>query len=335
MLTREGEEKKEEDVKIIPSIMPFVTSFTSSSSSSSMTLTVTSSSSYDTVSSFIDTSVDEDPDNQNRSNNNNNNGCGKRPRSHHRVSFPSNCCIRSNNNGSTNNNNSSSGNGNGNEYFLIKIRDTIHVSEYTSEERRACWYNIDDLRAFKRDRRETARRIDMGWMLLPSASLSTSSSTSSSTSTKNSQLGGEDDNKDIYCARGVENCTEEISRIRYRTIADGWRSVLNLQESHYHNQKMIMMVTEQQQQQRIRKQQDKEQQPSATTNTTMGWYYYGNYGINNNYNNISNTHRSKSSLCCPYELAREYGVPSSVSLKIARDRAIVDERQVLGELSRC
>ena len=175
---------------------------------------------------------------------------------------------------------------------------------------------MGDLREFKRDRRETAKRIDMGWMLLPSSS----SKRYQQQQRQQQFVFGDDGN--IYCARGVENCTEKISRIRYRTISDGWTSVLNLQHQHYHNQAATMATT-----------------MTTTTTTTVGGgggYHYGIYGIkNNNNNNSSNNNNSNNTdihrikLCCPYELARAYSVPSSASLKVARDRAIGDESDVL------
>ncbi|OEU12235.1 hypothetical protein FRACYDRAFT_270556 [Fragilariopsis cylindrus CCMP1102] len=77
---------------------------------------------------------------------------------------------------------------------------------------------------------------------------------------------------------------------------------------------------------------------TTTTTTTVGGgggYHYGIYGIKNNNNNNSNNNNDNNNsihrikLCCPYELARAYSVPSSASLKVARDRAIGDESDVL------
>ena len=176
---------------------------------------------------------------------------------------------------------------------------------------------MGDLRECKRDRRETAKRIDMGWMLLPSSSSKRYQQQQQQQRQRQHFVFGDDGN--LYCARGVENCTEKISRIRYRTISDGWTSVLNLQHKHYHNQAATMATT-----------------MTTTTAVGGGGYHYGIYGIKNNKNNNSNNnnngnnnniHRIK--LCCPYELARAYSVPSSASLKVARDRAIGDESDVL------
>mmetsp|Transcript_31026 Transcript_31026/g.51669 ORF Transcript_31026/g.51669 Transcript_31026/m.51669 type:complete len:274 (-) Transcript_31026:447-1268(-) len=80
------------------------------------------------------------------------------------------------------------------------VYETIHISEYTPDERCASWYNIRDLKSFKRDRRDTARRIDQGRMY------------------------------DDDCVRGVENATHSGSRLRHHHIVDGINSVLNEQD---------------------------------------------------------------------------------------------------------
>jgi len=50
---------------------------------------------------------------------------------------------------------------------LRNIEPTIHINDYSIEEKSAAWYVFDDLKRFKKDRRETIKRINEGKPLCP------------------------------------------------------------------------------------------------------------------------------------------------------------------------
>eukprot|EP00934_Nitzschia_sp_Nitz4_P006605 Nitzschia sp. Nitz4//scaffold226_size53432//19493//20188//NITZ4_006697-RA/size53432-processed-gene-0.48-mRNA-1//1//CDS//3329542739//6595//frame0 len=85
----------------------------------------------------------------------------------------------------------------GNELIVDPI---IHVNEYTPEEKSATWYGPNDLKSFKKERLEVARRIDGGKVT------------------------------DSDCTRGVEHHTHSGSRIRNKNIVEGVNSVLDEQD---------------------------------------------------------------------------------------------------------
>jgi len=235
---------------------------------------------------------------------------GKRPRNHRRVSFP--CTLHSLED-SVRFAESRSGTPPSSSHHttsLERIRPTIHRWDYTPSEKQATWYTIADLRSFKRDRKETARLIDHGLLALPLAGPRAgipppppgSPSDASSLS--------------VYCARGCENCTEDVGRIRYRHIADGWRAVLNTQEKHnYRQQKLASMSSAEQSQFLSLASFLGSGKRSSPRNE--GWFSPPPDGSD-----------GRSSSCCPYELAAVYEPSSRSSLEIARSRAIGDEREV-------
>ena len=224
----------------------------------------------------------------------------KRPRSSRKVSFPpamdGDSLFSDNNNGAR---------------CLEQVRETIHVSEITAAERLATWYTSADLKSFKRERKLTARRIDDGTLSLRISTC------------KNDML------SDIcvdftphgvpvsYCSRGVENCTEAISRVRYGHIADGLRAVLNTQEKHYFRRRNLISTSSTKETLKdipslIRARM------SAIANTS-GWI--------SKTDQISNPTQCEHK-CCTDELAAAYQPTSVASLEIARSRALCDERDV-------
>lgn len=289
-------------------------------------------------------------------------GCGKRTRSHHRVYFPSSIhssldesSLLTDNDSSQpkpNNNNQSCiyqsvNHQRYNKTSFVRVRDTIHRSEFTPEERRATWYTFDDLRSFKRERRETARRIDHGLLSLP---FSPYEATPATRKQNIEGCNNDDDNNNddddacssssssseggyVYCSRGCENCTEAIGRIRYRHIADGWRAVLNAQEKHhYQQQKMASMSSAEQNQFRTLasflsggSSGSKRSSPRAEASAL---------GFGNNGTNEKASSSPVRTMCCPYELAAAYQARSITSLGIARSRAIGDEREVAKQIRR-
>ena len=241
---------------------------------------------------------------------------------------------------------------------LVQVRETIHLSDYSPEESLASWYTYADLKSFKRERKVTARLIDNG--LLPLAV--------SSMSTKEMILDDPDTEKTVqsdiyidtlstpvpivYCSRGVENCTDAISRIRYRHIADGWRAVLNTQEKYYYQQHKLasMSSTEQVQYRALasflgvgRNKASRKSwfstnhgnnHESGSSSSSCSDSSNSNSNSNNNNNNNCSSPKSSchdnpsDTMCCPYELAAAYQFTSVASLDIARNRALDDERHV-------
>lgn len=82
----------------------------------------------------------------------------------------------------------------------LEYTDTIHVLEYSQEERAAAWYDSNDSKAFRKDRRETALRADTE-LPLPTD-----------------------------CLRGVEAWTQQGARRRYAHIHTARHAVLEEQE---------------------------------------------------------------------------------------------------------
>lgn len=251
--------------------------------------------------------------------------CGKRRRSQRRVTFPATILQFDPSNASMN---SCSGNDsdhqqsqNSSERMLVRVRDTIHRSDYTPEERVATWYNFADLKTFKRERKETARLMDDGLLSLPR--FSTETAKRQSLWDDDSSSSSEIELSSSYCARGCENCTETIGRIRYRHIADGWRAVLNTQEKHhYEQQKMASMTSAEKNQFRtLASFLAGGSRKSSRTNL----FFNANESDGSEGTDLS----SKARMCCPYRLAAAYQTTSKASLEIARNRAIGDEREVV------
>lgn len=200
---------------------------------------------------------------------------------------------------------------------LIHICETIHLSDYTPEERISTWYTLADLRSFKRERKETARQIDNG--LIPLR-----------------QYADQADHCDIYvdttsfsipveyCSRGAENCTEAMSRVRYRHICDGWRTVLNMQEKHnYQRQRMSSMSASERNEYNALASLLGVGRTKALRTATC--FPYGNSSPKSSPRS-SPTSDPFANMCCPYDLAAAYLPSSEASLEIARYRAIGDER---------
>eukprot|EP00536_Pseudo-nitzschia_multiseries_P010152 jgi/Psemu1/25157/gm1.25157_g len=303
-------------------------------------------------------------------------GRGKRRRNRHRVSFP--CTLHSLEDslrfaaGSRNGINESSISSQSNSRSLVRIRTTIHRSDYTPSEKLATWYTFADLRSFKRERKETARLIDHGMLsmpyhyhsqsqsqsssqnddscsdsdshssesnehsLLPSVSGageydtfdSTTTTTTSSTSNFNSNSNTNSHHSSspvVYCARGCENCTEHVGRIRYRHIADGWRSVLNAQDKHRYRQQKLAGMSSYEQNHGTRN-SNYSQRSIGIGNSSGGWLSRPGPAE-------ASTTRTPTP-CCPYVLADAYRNSSRASLDVARNRAIGDEREVLAQRRR-
>jgi hypothetical protein len=83
---------------------------------------------------------------------------------------------------------------------LNLIQPSIHIRDYTFRERRASWYNLRDLKSFKKDRRATIKRMNEGL-----------------------------DCKGYYCTRGLERSTEEAAKIRYQNVTESIEAVMNEQ----------------------------------------------------------------------------------------------------------
>jgi hypothetical protein len=83
---------------------------------------------------------------------------------------------------------------------LKVIHPSIHIRDYTFRERRATWYNLKDLKRFKKERRSTTKRMNKGLSC-----------------------------KGYYCTRGLERSTEEAARIRYHIITKSIEAVMNEQ----------------------------------------------------------------------------------------------------------
>lgn len=242
--------------------------------------------------------------------------CGKRPRNSRRVSFApaaqwstaSNSLQRC-----------------GNNDLFLRVRETIHLTDYSNEERAATWYTIDDLKSFKKDRKDTARHVDNGLLSLRQNAHQTALSDIFVDTTSFSE-------PVEFCSRGVENCTEAVCRIRYRHICDGWRMVLNTQEKHnYLKQKLSFLSnSEKREYNALASMLGVGRSKASRRTINNGWFRYGSNG------NPSPKSSPKSSqtnpfegMCCPYDLAAAYIPTSEASLDIARNRAIGDERDVL------
>jgi hypothetical protein len=86
----------------------------------------------------------------------------------------------------------------------VGIKDTIHVFDYSPEEKAATWYNVQDLKLFRRARRESVRvwRSQLPFMI----------------------------DTQRHCFRGLENKMPDGSRRRYTNISRSVLSVLSEQE---------------------------------------------------------------------------------------------------------
>lgn len=231
---------------------------------------------------------------------------------------------------------------------LVQVRETIHLSDYSPEESLASWYTYVDLKSFKRERKVTARLIDNGLLPLPVSSMSMKEIFLDDPDVE--QTVRSDIYIDtlatpipiVYCSRGVENCTDAISRIRYRHIADGWRAVLNTQEKyHYQQHKLASMSSTEQVQYRALA---SFLGVGRTKASRKSWFSTNHGSAKNNIETGSSCSDSSNSncsspknsfyddpfdtMCCPYELAAAYQFTSVASLDIARNRALGDERHV-------
>jgi len=229
--------------------------------------------------------------------------CGKRPRNSRRVSFASDAQWPTTTTAHPRR-----------KKALLSICGTIHLNDYTLEERQASWYTLNDLRSFKRERKETARQIDNG--LLPLR-----------------DYADQPDHNDIYvdtqsfstpveyCSRGAENCTEAMGRIRYRHICDGWRTVLNTQEKHHYlRQKQAhMSVSERNEYNALAA------ILGVGRKSSRAWFPYHNTSPKNTPQSSPKRSNPFENMCCPYDLAAAYLPSSEASLEIALNRAIGDE----------
>ena len=109
------------------------------------------------------------------------------------------------------------------------VCEIIHVSEYTDQERMSAWYNYYDLRSFKRERRETARRIEEHQRRRRDQQMCHHSHRPIQHHHHHHQhhVDGDDCEDSI---RGVESLTESGSRLRSAFIVDGINAVLNEQD---------------------------------------------------------------------------------------------------------
>ena len=97
---------------------------------------------------------------------------------------------------------------------LRNVEPTIHISDYSIEEKSAAWYVLGDLKRFKKERRETVKRIKEGKPLCPN----------------------------LCCARGLLT-SEEKRRHREESITHSLEAVMKEQERQHmigcHNDEMI------------------------------------------------------------------------------------------------
>ncbi len=242
--------------------------------------------------------------------------CGKRPRNSRKVSFapesrwaskiPTTAFVPQQSQRCGNN-------------LLHTIRETIHFTDYTDEERMATWYTLADLRSFKKERKDTARQVDSGLLSLRT----------SADQTNVSDIFVDTTSFDVpveYCSRGAENCTEVMSRIRYRHICDGWRYVLNTQEKHNYLRRKLSTLTSSEQEEYnalaalLGAGNHKASRKSTTNNS---WHSYGTSPRSSP--KSSQNKNPFANMCCPYDLAAVYLPISEASLQIARSRGIADE----------
>jgi len=209
---------------------------------------------------------------------------------------------------------------------LVQIRYTIHLSEYTPEERLATWYTFADLKSFKRERKETARRIDNGLLSLPLSAVEENSSRNAK-QTVQSDIYVDYASFSIpivYCSRGVENCTMAMSRTRYRHIAAGWKAVISTQDNHrYRQRKLASMSSKEQDQYNVLASFLGVGRNKTSRKTTFDWLSKRTNGSGDSPR--SSFVKPSYEICCPYKMAAAYQASSLASLKIARQRAIGDE----------
>jgi hypothetical protein len=79
------------------------------------------------------------------------------------------------------------------------IQTTINLTDYSSNEKAATWYDAKDIYIFRQHRRETVRKLEEG------------------------QIGG-------CCIRGLERLTREGSRQRHERLVEGLNAVLDEQD---------------------------------------------------------------------------------------------------------
>lgn len=96
---------------------------------------------------------------------------------------------------------------------LKNFEPTIHINDYSNEEKSAAWYVFSDLKRFKKDRRETMKRINEGKPLCPNS----------------------------WCTTGL--LTSETKRKREESISQSLEAVMKEQERQnmygYRNDEMI------------------------------------------------------------------------------------------------
>lgn len=267
--------------------------------------------------------------------------CGKRPRSSLRVSFPPAVQWSATSIPSAANladrleqDSRDSPQHRKDNQSLVRVRYTMSLSEYTLEERRATWYTYADLKSFKRERKDTARRIDNGVLSLPLSSIPLPHTVEQMSQCDIFIDDSVSSSAPIeYCSRGVENCTEAICRVRYRHIAGGWRAVLTTQENHsFQQQKLTSMSSAE---------QDRYRALAAflgvggkkASRVANGWLPYGSNGSSNSPNKSSQQKQKQfdDNMCCPYQIAAAYLSTSLASIDIARNRAIGDERDATAQ----
>jgi hypothetical protein len=83
---------------------------------------------------------------------------------------------------------------------LNLIQPSLHICDYTFRERRAAWYNLSDLKRFKKDKRATIKRMNEGLNC-----------------------------EGYYCTRGLERSTAEAAKMRYQVVRESIEAVMNEQ----------------------------------------------------------------------------------------------------------
>ena len=89
-----------------------------------------------------------------------------------------------------------------NAMTMVSCQTTLHLNDYTEEERAACWYNGQDMRRFKADASHTAQLLETHQLV---------------------------DDTDDFCLRGAQERTRTISQQRQRLRTSARESVLGEQ----------------------------------------------------------------------------------------------------------
>jgi hypothetical protein len=88
---------------------------------------------------------------------------------------------------------------------LEVVRSTIHIHNYTTDEKRACWYDAYDWEAIRTERRIVLKRMEKGKNLNPSK----------------------------HCTRGLEARTEVGCRRRHMAIVGAVHGILDEQDAQF------------------------------------------------------------------------------------------------------